>query len=111
MSTSETVRIIILCFGGIFTFAFGLAWIMPMVIAGQDQSERKKSDVAWGLMDLILILLDCFPIFWLFRAIPEAPSAYRAARETWKKETSIRTMFWLSTGSLLVTLGACFFPD
>lgn len=106
----EQIRIIILCFGGIFTFAFGLAWIIPLSLAGQRESRCDKTSVTFGLLDLLLILLDCIPVFWLFRAIPEAPSAYRAVREAWKNEASIRIMFWLSFGSLAVTIGCCFLP-
>ncbi len=106
----EEIRIIILCFSGIFTFAFGLAWILPLFAAGQHDTKPSKDDFTTSILDLILILLDCIPVFWLFRAIPEAPSAYRAARETWRKEPSIRVMFWLSGASLVVTVGALYFP-
>jgi len=50
------------------------------------------------------------PFFWLFRAIPEVPSAYKAARETWKREASIRCLFWLSIASLPVNVGSCHLP-
>jgi hypothetical protein len=106
----EEIRIITLCFAGIFTFAFGLAWILPLIAAGQEDTKPSRDDIATSIADLILILLDCIPVFWLFRAIPEAPSAYRAARETWRKEPSIRAMFWLSGASLVVTVVALYIP-
>jgi hypothetical protein len=107
----EQIRIITLCFGGIFTFAFGLAWIIPLFVAGQKDTKPSRVDITTGVLDIILIILDCIPVFWLFRAIPEAPSAYKAAREAWTKEPSIRAMFWMSAVSFIVAVGSFYIPN
>ena len=100
---------VILAFGGIFTFAFGMAWFLPLSAARSEQAEPpSKGDWIFGGADLILILLDCFPLFWLFRAIPEIPSTYTAARDKWRKEPSIRGCFYAWLISLTVTVVAAF---
>lgn len=107
----EELRIVILCLGVIFTFAFGLAWILPLTTAGQKEAKPTKVDAAFSLVDLLLVFLDCFPLFWLFRAVPETPSAYRAAREAWRSQSSIRVMFWLSVIALTVTVVTWILPS
>ncbi len=104
----EPLRIIILTFSGIFTFAYGLAWIVPLVAAAKQESESSYVGQTLRLLDLFLIILDCIPIFWLFRAIPSTPSAYRAARDAWLTQSSIRTSFWLSLAALTITLAGLF---
>jgi ABC-type antimicrobial peptide transport system permease subunit len=106
----DELSIIIMFFGGIFTFAFGLAWFIPLVTACQKESEPTYGDTIFSLLDLLLLLLDCIPLFWIFRDIPQAPSTYRLARETWRNQPTIRTMFWYSSISLVITLVAAFLP-
>lgn len=109
-SRMEEVRIIMLCFAGSFTFAFGLGWIIPLCAACRKEKKPTRVDIAASILDLIMILLDCIPVFWIFRAIPEAPSAYRASREAWRKEPYIWAMFWLSATSLIVAVLALYIP-
>lgn len=106
----ETIRLILLSFGGIFTFAFGLAWILPLMIAGQEELAKKKGSEVVLFMDLLLLAFDCIPIFWAFRALSEAPSTLREARALWKSERSIRSMFWLSMIALTVTILSAVWP-
>jgi hypothetical protein len=106
----EELRTVILSFGGIFTFAFGLAWILPLATAGRKEAKLKRDDAAFALLDLLLMAFDCIPFFWLFRAIPETPSAYRAARQAWRSQPTIRSMFWLSAAALVVTILAWNIP-
>lgn len=107
----EEFRIILLCFGAVFTFALGLAWLIPLVIAGHKGLKPTEHDESLAIFDMLLLLFDSIPIFWLFRAIPQAPSAYRSIRQTWKKEASIRNMFWLWSATLASTIGAIFIPS
>jgi hypothetical protein len=106
----EEVRIIILCFAGIFTFAFGLGWVVPLCVACHKENKPSKVNITVSILDLIMILLDFIPVFGILRALPEAPSAYRASREAWRKEPYIRAMFWLSATSLIVIILALYIP-
>ena len=107
----EPVQTILLSFSGVFTFAFGLAWLLPLVTAGQEQRTVSKGEVVTTLLDIALLLLDYIPVFWIFRAIPEAPSAYRAARLEWNNNASLRISFWLSAISLATFVGCIYiFP-
>lgn len=103
----ETIVTVIGIFAGLFTFAFGMAWAMPLFAARTEQAQpASKSDWTFAGWDLILILLDCVPIFWLFRAVPEIPSTYTAARDKWRSESSIRGCFYAWLVSLTVTVVA-----
>lgn len=96
---------IILAFSGIFTFAFGMAWLFPLVAAhSKHPKPPTRSDWLFGGMDLVLCLMDCIPVFWLIRAIPEAPSAYAEARRKWREEKSIRLCFYLFIISAATTV-------
>ena len=85
------------CFSGIFSFAFGMAWSLPLMAAHSEQKSvscnGNKRDVVFGGLDFLLVIFDCIPLFWLFRAISETPSAYKAVRDKWKSEASIRWSF------------------
>lgn len=101
--------IVVLSFGGIFTFAFGMAWFLPLFAARTEEAEPPtKKDWVFGGADLILLLLDCFAIFWHFRAIPEIPSTYTAARNKWRQEPGVRGCFYAWLISLTVTVIAGF---
>ena len=93
---SETVFIVILTFSGIFTFAFGLAWFLPLVAARTDYGKQvpTKADMLMSGADLLLVLLDCIPFFWFFRALPEIPDACTEVRKRWREEASIRSCFY-----------------
>lgn len=110
----DEIFFIILCFFSIFTFAFAMAWILPLIIAHSEQkigSNGDKQDVVFGCLDILFIFFDCFPLFWLFRAIPETPSAYKAVRDKWRSEASIRWSFkaFLVCVALCTISVACIF--
>ncbi len=105
--------ICLLSFSAIFTFAFGMAWFMPLVAARKAavrNDEATAHDTVFTAADILLLIMDCFPFFWIFRTVgklPELPSTAREVREIWRAEPSIRRMFraWLvSLGVLLLTI-------
>ncbi|WAC21425.1 hypothetical protein OVA24_08500 [Luteolibacter sp. SL250] len=104
--------ICLLSFSAIFTFAFGMAWFMPLVAARNEvrKEEATAHDTILTGADILLLIMDCFPFFWIFRTVgklPELPAAAREVREIWQAEPSIRRMFhaWLvSLGVLLLTI-------
>lgn len=102
-----TIPLIIFIHAAIFTFAFGLAWFLPLIAVREDHDvspTKRERDwvIAWA--DVLLIIMDCFPVFWLFRAIPEVPSTYTAAREKWRKEAGIRWCFYASLVSVSIAV-------
>ena len=104
----QTLPLIIFIHAAIFTFAFGLAWFLPLFAVQKDHDDRPKRERDWVIAwaDVFLIIMDCFPVFWLFRAIPEVPSTYTAAREKWRKEASIRGCFYASLVALSIAIGS-----
>lgn len=97
----------LLAFHAIFTFAFTLAFAIPLAVAGAaeratraEQMRKPKGiwDTMGPLLDTLLLLEDSIPVFWLFRAIRDAPENARAAQKKWKEESSIRLCFWISIG-------------
>jgi len=104
----EELLIVILFFSGVLTFAFGLAWMIPLFTSMHKNESATSVDAAMTILDLILMLFDCIPFFWIIRAIPEAPSAYRSARETWRQNATVRSMFWFSAASFSVFLSVLF---
>lgn len=106
----ETLRIVILAYSGVFTFAFGLGWIIPLASAHAEvEQEKKPYDGLFFAADLILFLLDCIPFFWIFRVLPRVPDGYRALKEKWGEEASIRRCFYLFVFSGSVTLSTLWF--
>ena len=107
----EPVQTILLSFSGVLTFAFGLAWLLPLVTAGQEQRTASKGEVVTTLLDVVMLLFDYIPVFWIFRAVPASPLAYRAARLEWKNNSSLRISFSLSAISLATFVGCIYiFP-
>ena len=108
----EEVRIIVISFSGIFAVAFGLAWLIPLWVAGSrlERENADQEDRQIHLFDMVLLMLDIIPLFWAFRTLTEVPSAYRAARLEWQSHPSIRVMFWLSLVSAAIAVGMAFLP-
>ena len=103
----QTIPLIIFIHAAIFTFAFGLAWFLPLFGVREDHDvkpPKRERDWVFAWADVFLIIMDCFPLFWLFRAIPEVPSTYTAARKKWSKEASIRGCFYASLVSLSLAI-------
>ncbi|MGJ8674270.1 hypothetical protein, partial [Rubritalea sp.] len=81
---------------GMFAFAFGLAWFVPLASAHSDnRKSRPAGDIAFPLLDILLLLLDCIPIFWLFRSVPFSSEARHDVKDQWRKDKSIRVCFYL----------------
>lgn len=98
---------LILCFTVSFGFAFGMAWMLPLVAAGVDHRKAAavtRVDTFFGLVDVILLIMDCIPFFWVFRSLSETPSACGAARKKWQEESSIRWSFHLFLICMVTTL-------
>ena len=98
----EDLRVILLTFSGIFAFAFGMAWVLPLFSAGESSYGKRQGDETKTFVDLLLICFDCIPIFWILRTIEEAPESCRAAKNAWDNQQSIRITFWSSLISTLV---------
>lgn len=100
----ETIIVIGLCFSGTFAFAFGMAWFFPLATA---RSEAKGADEAspdfFILLDLLLILADSVPVFWLFRISPDSADR-EAIRKAWREEKSIRESFYSFLVCLTISL-------
>ena len=91
----EVVLFIALCFSGIFAFAFGMAWFLPLASARSNiVEETPKRDVVFPLLDIVLMLFDCIPFFWFFRVLPTSSAAHQEVRRLWKEEESIRNSFY-----------------
>jgi len=91
------IFLITICFSFIFAFAFGMAWSLPLMTAHSEQksvsNNKNQQDVVFGVLDILLSIFGCIPLFKLFRTLPETPSAYKAVRDKWKSEVSIRWSF------------------
>lgn len=89
------ILIIALCFSGVFTFAFGLAWFLPLFATGMEErsKEIKEESIFKGLVDILLVLGDMIPIFLLFDMFKQAPEGYSAAKRKWREERTIRSCF------------------
>jgi hypothetical protein len=107
METTLTVAAI---FTGIFTFAFGMAWLMPLAVTSVEQRKKQpaRSDTLLAVLDLVLMITEFIPVFWLFRAIPAAPSTYRAVRTKWAAEKSIRFFFYAFLACAVATVALFF---
>jgi hypothetical protein len=105
----QTVFIVIIAFSGIFTFAFGMAALMPL-LAAREEAQRKMDGRDWTFagLDLLLVLLDQLPFFSLARAIPALPADIAAMRRKWREEPSIRGCFIAFLISLVVLVVAAF---
>ena len=107
-SPAESLYIVLVSFSAIFSFAFGLAWFIPMLKIEMpefpsESQEAPKDSLSWWsfLIDQILILLDIIPIFWIYHLIMgliqtayTVPENVRVAQQTWKESPQIRNMFW-----------------
>ena len=94
-----TLYLIIVIHSVIFTLCFGAAAILPLIKGHADSKPKNKVDdtSSYELIgDILLILLDCMPVFWLFRAVPEVPGIYMTAHKRWNERKSIRMFFYLS---------------
>jgi hypothetical protein len=104
----DSAWLIVPILSGLLTFAFGLAWIIPMLQAGDHGRPADASDIPFGLLDLLLVLLDFLPLFGLLRALPRLPAAHAAAREVWRSDPAVRRFFRLSLASAGVFGGSLF---
>lgn len=94
---------------GIFVFAFGAAWFIPLVTANAERMREQEGanepiHAATLFLDSLLILCDSIPVFWILRVFHSNKGATSAARDKWKNEISIRRCFylWLTSTSLLI---------
>ena len=99
----DVTLIILLCFSGIFTFAFGLAWCIPLAAAGMEERESELKPTVRDIADIWLILNDMIPIFLVVDLFRKAPEDYSAAKKKWKSDGMIRASFYISIISGLST--------
>ena len=102
----ETLVTVIGILAATFSFAFGMAWFLPLAIAAEKHREQSdQSEYAIAGLDLLLLVLDCIPIFWAFRAVSEDPSMCSEARKKWAEDRTVRGMFY----AFCVSLGIAIF--
>ena len=99
----DETLIILACFTGIFTFAFGLAWSIPLVAAGMEERKAELKPTVRDIADIWLILNDMIPIFLVIDLFRKAPEDYSAAKKKWKSDGMIRASFYISILSGLTT--------
>lgn len=87
-------------FLGMFIFAFGMGWFMPLVAVYSDSQKNNKSDFTYSILDILLMLFDCIPVFWLFRVFPASNSSLKRVRGEWTTNKSVRWSFYLFLGSI-----------
>jgi hypothetical protein len=104
----QSAWLIVPILSGILTFAFGLAWAIPMLQAGDRGRPADARDLHFGLLDLLLVLLDFLPIFGPLRALPRLPAAHAAAREVWRSDPAVRRFFRLSLASATIFAASLF---
>ena len=104
----QSAWLIVPILSGILTFAFGLAWAIPMLQAGDRGRLADARDLPFGLIDLLLVLLDFLPIFGLLRALPRLPAAHAAARALWRSDPAVRRFFRLSLASATIFAASLF---
>lgn len=103
----ETTILAIIAFCGMFTFAFGMAWILPLFTAHANiTKDRSDTDIVFPLLDVLLMTMDCIPLFWLVRIKPLSCEWREAARQVWSEEPSVRNCFYgfLVSVSLIIVL-------
>lgn len=102
------ILIVLLCFSGIFTFAFGLAWALPLFTAGMEErnKEVELKPRTRDFADILLVLNDMLPVFLIFDIFRQAPEDYSAAKRKWKEDSMVRVSFWifLSSGITCIAL-------
>lgn len=87
-----------LCFSGTFAFAYGMAWFLPLFFASSEESKkRRESGEVFWIFDLLLIIFDCIPVFWITGTLTDTQ---REARKLWHREKSIRSSFYTFVGCL-----------
>jgi len=55
-------------------------------------------------MDIVLMLFDCIPVFWLLRIVPTSSEEHQEVRKLWKNEKSIRQSFYSFLSCLLTSV-------
>tara|TARA_B100001093_G_scaffold142646_1_gene135085 strand:+ start:283 stop:618 length:336 start_codon:yes stop_codon:yes gene_type:complete len=104
--------LIIAFLSGTFSFAFGLAWIIPLLTARMEEMNHEQhndnSYSSLGILDFFLILIDVIPIFWIIGFIAEAPDTMEAAINKWKEDSMIRICFWSFIGCTSITITSIF---
>ena len=106
----ETALLITTLMGVTFSFAFGMAWFVPLVSAraeylASDDIEKglvKKS--VFAVLDILLLLIDTIPIFWIISCFMDAPETMKAGIKRWKEEKMIRVCFWLFVGCVSLSI-------
>jgi hypothetical protein len=100
----DIILVVLLFLSGTFTFAFGLAWTLPLVTAGIEERKIEDQPRFRGIADILLILNDMIPIFFIFDILRQAPEDYSAAKKQWKSEGMIRASFYISLLSGISTV-------
>jgi hypothetical protein len=97
------ILIILACFSGIFTFAFGMASCLPLIAAGVEERKTELKPTVRDIADIWFILNDMIPIFLAIDLFRKAPQDYSAAKKKWKSDGMIRTSSYISILSGLTT--------
>lgn len=98
--------LIIPIFSGVLSFAFAMAWTIPLMQAGEKACPSESTDLRFGFFDLILVVLDCIPFLAMLRGLTRLPAAHTAARELWHSDPSVRKLFRLFLASGTVFMGS-----
>jgi hypothetical protein len=102
----KNLPIILVAFSGMFTFAFGMACLMPLATAdAEKQAQRKPGKYEWGyhLLDTLAMIAHCLPVFSLMRLINELPGMIIEAREKWRQDATVRGCFY----AFVISLACC----
>lgn len=102
----ETAITVIGILAAAFSFAFGMAWFLPLAIAADKlRKNPDQSEYAIAGLGLLLLVLDCIPVFWIFRAVSETPTMCSEAQKKWAEDRCVRRMFY----AFCVSLGIAIF--
>ena len=104
--------------GWFCVFCYGLGWFVPLAAARRSASPPQSEPqplgpvyvgLIWG--DLVMMMLDCIPVFWAIRLFmhrgdPEATwsKTAEAARQKWREDDQVRWCFKVWVGSCAVAV-------
>tara|TARA_B100001093_G_scaffold497625_1_gene544780 strand:- start:79 stop:414 length:336 start_codon:yes stop_codon:yes gene_type:complete len=99
---------IIAILSGTFSFAFGMAWLIPLGIARNEAMELDEQTdnvrTTFILFDFFLLIMDVIPIFWVITLLMDAPDTMKVTKEKWNEDKMIPICFWTFIGCISLTI-------